>query len=107
MLFRSTEFSEPIVKGDTGKKYTLEYEVPEPERYFENAFLIDCQKFNMSFHYPLNKKIKRPELLEINQETEESTPSKISPKITKDGDIEKIKWEITEIPKGRTFRIDW
>ncbi|MHA7734223.1 nucleotidyl cyclase domain-containing protein [Nitrosopumilus sp. S6] len=103
----TTEFSEPIIKDDKGKKYTLEYEVPEPERYFENAFLIDCQKFNMSFHYPLDKGIKRPELLEINQETEESTPSKVTPKITKDGNIEKVKWEITEIPKGRTFRIDW
>ncbi len=34
----TTEFMEPIVKGDTGRKYTLVYEVEEPERYFENAF---------------------------------------------------------------------
>jgi len=88
----TTSFSEPITKEDTGKKYTLQYEVAEPERYFENAFLIDCQKFNMSFHYPLENGIKQPKLLEVNQETEESTPSKIIPKITKEGKIEKIKW---------------
>jgi len=103
----TTEFNEPITKSDEGKKYTLKYEVEEPERYFENAFLIDCQKFNMSFKYPTGNGIKRPNLLEVNQETEESTPSKIQPKITKEGEIETVKWEIVDIPKGRTFRIDW
>ena len=103
----TTSFSEPITKEDTGKKYTLQYEVAEPERYFENAFLIDCQKFNMSFHYPLENGIKQPKLLEVNQETEESIPSKIIPKITKEGKIEKIKWEMADIPKGKTYRIDW
>ncbi len=79
----------------------------EPERYFENAFLIDCQKFNMSFKYPSGNDIKRPNLLEVNQETEKSTPSKVQPTITQDGNIETVKWEIVDIPKGRTFRIDW
>lgn len=103
----TTAFSEPITKEDTGKKYTLEYEVAEPERYFENAFLIDCQKFNMSFHYPTEKGIKQPKLLEVNQETEESTPSDIVPKITREGKVEKIRWEMNDIPKGKTYRIDW
>ncbi len=103
----TTEFSEAITKEDKGRKYTLQYEVEEPERYFENAFLIDCQKFNMAFKYPTENGIKRPQLLEINQETEKSTPSKIDPIITRDGKFEKVKWEISDIPKGRTFRIDW
>ena len=103
----TTEFSEAITKEDKGRKYTLQYEVEEPERYFENAFLIDCQKFNMAFKYPTGNGIKRPQLLEINQETEKSTPSKIDPIITRDGKFEKVKWEISNIPKGRTFRIDW
>ena len=103
----TTQFNEPITKQDTGKKYTLQYEVEEPERYFENAFLIDCQKFNMAFNYPTGNGIKRPQLLEINQETEESTPSKIIPKITQNGELERVKWEMVDIPKGRTYRIDW
>lgn len=103
----TTEFNEPITKSDEGKKYTLKYEVEEPERYFENAFLIDCQKFNMSFKYPTGNSIKRPNLLEVNQETEKSTPSKVQPIITHDGNIETVKWEMVDIPKGRTFRIDW
>ena len=103
----TTEFNEAITKEDTGRKYTLQYEVEEPERYFENAFLIDCQKFSMSFKYPTENGIKRPQLLEINQETEASTPSKIVPKITQDGELEKVRWEMVEIPKGKTYRIDW
>ena len=103
----TTEFNESITKSDEGKKYTLQYEVEEPERYFENAFLIDCQKFNMSFKYPTGNGIKRPKLLEVNQETEASTPSKVQPTITQDGNIETVKWEMVDIPKGRTFRIDW
>jgi hypothetical protein len=103
----TTAFNEPITNTDTDKKYTLEYEVPEPERYFENAFLVDCQRFNMTFSYPTGNGIKRPILLEINQETEDSTPSKLIPAITNDGKLEKIKWEIDDITKGKTFRIDW
>jgi len=103
----TTQFNEPICKDDTDKKYTLQYEVEEPERYFENAFLIDCQKFNMAFNYPTGNGIKRPQLLEINQETEKSTPSKIIPKITQNGKVERVKWEMVDIPKGRTYRIDW
>ncbi len=103
----TTEFSEPITKEDTGKKYTLEYEVQEPERYFENAFLIDCQKFNMSFRYPTGNGIKRPQLMEINQESEKSTPSDIKPKISNENSHEVIKWEISDITKGKTYRIDW
>lgn len=103
----TTEFSEPITREDTGKKYTLQYEVQEPERYFENAFLIDCQKFTMSFKYPMNAGIKRPQLLEINQETEESIPSIIAPNISNTDTEEIIRWEIEDIPKGKTYRIEW
>ena len=61
----------------------------------------------MSFKYPKGKEIKRPNLLEVNQETEESTPSSIAPIISQEGEIETVKWEIEDISKGKTFRIDW
>ena len=61
----------------------------------------------MSFKYPIGNGIKRPQLLDINQETEASTPSKIIPKITQEGESEKVRWEMVEIPKGKTYRIDW
>jgi hypothetical protein len=103
----TTEFSEPIIKGDSGKGYTLVYEVEEPERYFENAFLIDCQEYNMSFKYPTNKGVKRPELIEISQETDKQTKSKVEPKIKQLDSQEVVSWKITNIIKGKTFRIEW
>ena len=103
----TTEFQEPIIKGDVGKKYTLVYEVEEPERYFENAFLIDCQKLSMGFSYPLDKGIKQPTLYEISQETEARSKSDIKPSIEKSDQHEILRWEMTDIPKGKTYRIEW
>ena len=103
----TTVFNEPICKGDDGRGYTLVYEVEEPERYFENAFLIDSQKFTLSFKYPLNTGINRPILYEISQETEEKKQSSLSPVIEQDKNYELVRWEISNITKGQTFRIEW
>ncbi len=51
--------------------------------------------------------IKRPELIEISQENDEQTKSKIEPKIEEDKSHEIVSWEITDIIKGKTFRIEW
>jgi len=103
----TTEFIEPILKGETGKKYTLVYEVEEPERYFENAFLVDCQKLTLGFKYPQNHGIKQPILYEVNQETEAKSKSNIEPIIESNDKFEVLKWRMTDIPKGQTFRIEW
>ena len=103
----TTEFQEPITKGDTGRKYTLVYEVEEPEKYFENAFLIDCQKLSLGFEYPLDKGIKQPVLFEVSQETDKKSKSDVQPTIQKSDNHETLRWEMTDIPKGRTFRIEW
>ncbi len=103
----TTAFSEPIIKGETGKKYTLIYEVEEPERYFENAFLIDCEESTLGFKYPIGKGIKDPILYEINQETDEKTLSKTLPKVESDDKYKIMRWEFEDIPKGKTYRIEW
>ena len=103
----TTQFSEPITKEDTGKKYTLVYEVEEPERYFENAFLIDCQYYAMSFKYPIENGIKRPELYEISQESETKTKSTLNPTIETGSNFEVVKWEMHDLLKGKTIRIEW
>jgi hypothetical protein len=103
----TTLFSEPICKGDIGKEYTLMYEVEEPERYFENAFLIDCQQFSLNFQYPINSGIKRPVLYEVNQEKDEKKLSKLQPTIEHSGKHEVVGWKFNEITKGQTYRIEW
>lgn len=79
----------------------------EPERYFENAFLIDCQNYKMSFKYPMENDIKRPELYEISQESETKTKSTHTPIIQTEGNFEIVKWEIDDLQKGITLRIEW
>ncbi|MBS3926214.1 MAG: hypothetical protein KGZ34_05935 [Nitrosarchaeum sp.] len=103
----TTEFSEPITKGDSGKSYTLIYEVEEPERYFENAFLIDCQHCVLSFKYPTGCGIKQPEFYNISQESETKTKSDLIPTIEKETNFEVIKWDMYDLLKGKTFRIEW
>ena len=61
----------------------------------------------MSFKYPTNTEIKRPELIEISQETDEQSKSKIEPNIIKTDSHEIVSWEIRDIIKGKTFRIEW
>jgi hypothetical protein len=103
----TTGFREPICKGDVNKSYTLIYEVEEPERYFENAFLIDCQKFELSFKYPLGTGISKPILYEINQETEQKIPSSVMSTTERSDDSEIVKWIFLDVTKGKTFRIEW
>ena len=79
----TTKFNQPIIKGEKERSYTLEYDVEEPEKYFENAFLIDCQDLVLSIKYPNNPKINGVTLYTINQETDEKTKSEISPIIEK------------------------
>ncbi|MFQ6025638.1 MAG: adenylate/guanylate cyclase domain-containing protein [Nitrosopumilaceae archaeon] len=103
----TTQFSMPILKGEKGRSYTLEYDVEEPERYFENAFLIDCQSLELSIEYPPNGKLKHPALYSINQETDEKTPSDMKSVVGKNGANEKITWSTAENVKGQTLRIEW
>jgi len=103
----TTQFNQPIIKGEQARSYTLEYDVEEPERYFENAFLIDCQSLEFSIDYPLNGKIKDPILYNINQETEVKTKSDLQPVVEKNEGNEKRTWKIADSIKGQTFRIEW
>lgn len=103
----TTEFNKPVLKDEKGRFYILEYEVEEPERYYENAFLIDCKKLVLKMRYPADGTIKEPVLYEINQETEEKKKSNIIPNIRQDGNENVIRWEKSDLIKGQTFRIEW
>jgi len=103
----TTEFPKPIKKNETGRKYTLIYEVEEPEKYFENAFLVDCQHFVISFQYPTNSEMKPPELYEINQEEDTKTQVTLTPTIEENDDCKIVKWEMQNVLKGQTIRIEW
>ena len=103
----TTAFNKPILKGETDRVYTLVYEVEEPEKYFENAFLIDVQKFTLNFKYPVNGCDCNPVLYNVNQETDEKTKSEQQPEITKIGDHYVAKYVRDENIKGETLRLEW
>ncbi len=103
----TTAFNKPILKGEKDRMYTLVYEVEEPERYFENAFLIDVNNFVFNFKYPVNGCDCKPVFYDINQETDQKTKSKIQPEISKIGDYYIAKYVRDENIKGETLRIEW
>ncbi|MGI0057079.1 MAG: adenylate/guanylate cyclase domain-containing protein [Nitrosarchaeum sp.] len=103
----TTAFNKPILKGENNRKYTLVYDVEEPERYFENAFLIDVSKYVFNFKYPVNGCKCNPVFYEINQESDEKTKSKILPKIEKIGTFNVAKYIRNENIKGETLRVEW
>jgi len=102
----TTEFNTPIIKGDEGRKYTLRYEVEEPDRYFENAFMIDVKNLEMIFKYPLDFKCE-PKIYSVNQETDEKKISDNQPTIEKKGDFIIAKYMHGENIKGETIRLEW
>lgn len=102
----TTEFNRPIIKGDQGRQYTLIYEVEEPERYFENAFLIDVKRLSFIFKYPKNADCK-PILYHVNQETEEKTKLEDQPIIEENGEFVIAKYIRDENIKGETLRLEW
>ena len=103
----TTQFNRPIVKGEKGRKYTLVYEVEEPEKYFENAFLIDVQKFALNFEYPKEMKDIQPTIYSINQETEEKTKAEIQPTIEENERCVIARYFRDTNLKGETLRIEW
>lgn len=102
----TTLFNRPIEKGDEGRHYTLEYEVEEPERYFENAFLVQCDMFVLTLDYP--SKLKTPIINEVNLETDEMKKAKVQPSIAQNGNGRHIaRWVRKDISPGESFRVQW
>ena len=102
----STVFTKPIKKNQI-RHYTLEYDVEEPKRFYENNFSLDCKELILEFSYPKTSKIKNPSLFDFNIETEEKTPSTLVPKISKQKQKTTYLWKIIDVVKGQTIRLEW
>ncbi len=100
----TTLFNTPVEKGDK-VRYVLEYDVEEPDKYFENAFLVPCGKFVVTLDYPTT--IKTPAVYEVSLETEKKTKSKIQPTITRGKGRYLAKWARKEMPPGLSYRFEW
>lgn len=103
----TTEFNSPITKNEKNRKYTLIYEVEEPERYFENALLVDVENFSLVFKYPSNSSEFKPTIYTINQETEKKSKVAHQPKIEQDGEYLTVHYSSKENKRGDNVRIEW
>lgn len=99
----STAFEKSIHKGQQ-RSYTLEYDVEEPERFFDNNFAVECDKFTLSISYPDNT--ISPKLYDLNQETEVKTKNKTIPQTSKNKKTT-IIWTLENLTKGQTIRLEW
>ena len=102
----TTIFNKPIFKGDKDRYYSLEYDVEEPEKYFENTFLVGCEKLIIAFDFPTS--VRSLTIYESSLETGENKKIRIQPKLQKvAGDRNGVKWVKRGIHEGQSFRFEW
>jgi len=103
----TTKFNRPVLKNDQNRSYVLEYQVEEPERFYENFFQVDCEYFELIFKFPQDSSITIPTLYDVNSETDAKTDSVVLPTVeNKNGEISS-KWCIDNIHKGTVIRVEW
>lgn len=110
----TTVFNRPIERLQKGRFYVLEYQVKEKEKYFENHFGVDCNKFVVTIDYP--KGVNYPVVYEINLEAESKKRCKMQPSIVTKGrtinsnlgsDRTQVRWAKKNISRGQCFRFEW
>ncbi len=101
----ATSLAKPLAKGEK-ISFSLEYDVEEPERYFENTFYTNCQKFILVFDYPENHPIS-PAFFEVNQENDQKDPVDVEKGETREAGRIINRWQVDSISKGRSLRIEW
>lgn len=102
----TTIFNKPISKGDRSRYYTLEYDVEEPEKYFENTFLVGCEKFTVYFDLPLS--IRSLTIYESSLETGNYKKIRSQSKLHQTSTKRNLaKWTKRNIHEGQSFRFEW
>lgn len=88
---------------------TLEYDVEELDRYFENYFAVDCHTFVVTIDYP--KDMTTPVVYDVNLENDEVKRYKVQPVVEK-GSANKrnrnlARWTKRDIIQGQSFKFEW
>ena len=103
----TTSFDSPLAE-DEKTKYFLEYEVEEPERYFENVFFTNCKKFVIVFDWPMGDSgIKIPTLYEVNPESGDKHKSEINWVSDSAEGRNTMRCELSNVIKGQSIRVEW
>ena len=103
----ATTFTKPLGFGDK-RRYTLEYDVREPDRSFENLFLVKCGKFEVKIDYPADGNVKAPVVYEVNTEDDSKERFPIQPIIKNRGKNRRIaEWSVLNCTQQQSFRFEW
>ncbi len=102
------KFDKPIQKGEKGRGYTLEYDVEEPKRYFENYFEISCGRYAMSLIYPSDAHFK-PVVYDVNvkNKKKKKAKSKTQPIIKQKKGLVQASWSKASVVENQAFRLEW
>lgn len=99
-------FNKPVYKGEKNRVYTLEYDVEERERFFEDKFSIDCKKFNLYFVCPSDTGFN-PALYEMDADSGKKL-RKIKPASAEQQNSSlKMSWTKTNLLEGQCVRLEW
>jgi hypothetical protein len=103
----ATTFTKPLGFGDK-RQYTLEYDVREPDRSFENLFLVKCGKFIVKIDYPMDSTVKEPVVYEVNTENDSKERYHGQPTIRRYGKNRFLaEWSVANCAQQQSFRFEW
>lgn len=106
----ATSFSKPLARGER-VTYFLEYEVEEPQRYFENMFFAKCENFDLVLEFPKNTGKPGiqvdPVFYEVNSEKGTKEPSQARHDREEEDGIVRMRRSISDVSKGRCVRLEW
>jgi class 3 adenylate cyclase len=103
----ATTFIKPLGFGDK-RRYTLEYDVVEPDKSFENLFLVKCGRFVVNVDYPSDGKVNTPTVYEVNTEEQTKLKYPIQPVIRPKGRNRLIaSWSVLNCAHQQSFRFEW
>lgn len=103
----TTKFNQPVLPKEDNRKFTLQYMVEEPERFFENAFFINIGKFTLKLKYPKESLKSNPKIFKMMQENEKKIEIVNGLEFETDEDYIIAKYSKEDNEKGEIIRIEW
>ena len=100
------KLKEPL-KKEQKRHYNVIYEVEEPNPIFEHIFLINSEKFSLTFTYPSGEQINSIKLFHISSQDREKKLVSQDPN-TKRGLFTQITWNLENGVKEKDIiRLEW
>lgn len=102
----SLKLNSPAFKNEKNRKYSIVYEIEEPNRNHENSFLTSVKNFLFTFNFPTNCKLN-PTLNLVSNQAEQTLELNPDPQNAK-GLRTKMRWAKTDgISEGSLIQLKW